>query len=169
MSKNLLEAVDAIDRARFVAHTVRLVGNGILGEDRMFGNALCEVAGQIVEHLDTAVSKIETRPNEPDPDRGILLAYQEWSDAQEALAAAQGDADDQLEAEYSAIRTAEDKVLSFAPTTARALAIQVIVFTSFYEFALTANGRFDLEAAVESIAAVERPLPYRHSNPGSAA
>lgn len=58
-SMALIDAIDAIDRARLVAHTIRLAGKGIVGEDRMLANALIETVGQIDAHLDTAMEHIE--------------------------------------------------------------------------------------------------------------
>lgn len=91
-------------------------------------------------------------------DQPILEAYQEWAAAYDVLARAESEADNN--AAYAVLSDAEAKVLSFAPVTARGLAIQVTVFTSFYEFGALADKRFDMEAHLEAIASVNRPASF---------
>ncbi|RDE08378.1 hypothetical protein [Pelagibacterium lacus] len=92
-------------------------------------------------------------------DEEIIAAYQDWAAAYDALALAENDTENT--ASYEAFRDAEAKVLGFVPTTARGLAIQVTVFTSFYEFDTLADKHFDIEAHLEAVASVKRPASFR--------
>lgn len=92
------------------------------------------------------------------PDQDILAAYQVWATAYDTLARTETEAE--ADVAFEALRVAEAEVLSLIPATARDLAIQITVFTSFYEFDLEASNTFDMEAFVEKIADVKRPATF---------
>lgn len=99
-------------------------------------------------------------------DTEILAAYQEWALAYDNLAKAETEAENNVA--YEKFRDVEAKILSFTPATARGLAVQITVFTSFYEFGLEASNSFNMEAFVAELAAVKRPATFP-ANEGRAA
>lgn len=100
-------------------------------------------------------------------DEEIFAAYREWAAAQDAYEGAV--TEEENEAIYARARKAEAKVLSFTPSSARAMAIQIMVFTAFGEFTMEASNTFDMEAFVEQIALVERPASFRREQVEKAA
>lgn len=91
-------------------------------------------------------------------DKEIIAAYQEWAAAYDALELAVTEAE--IDAASDVVQDVEAKVLSFAPTTARGLAIQITVFTDFFQFDLDASRTFDMKVFVEAIAAIKRPETF---------
>ena len=89
----------------------------------------------------------------PDPDQAILDAYETWRAAYDAMS--RSDEDDGPA--FEALRLAELKVVKMEPVTARGLAVQFEVFTSFGEFEASASRDHDFGGTVGRIAGVEPP------------
>lgn len=89
-----------------------------------------------------------------DPDQQIVDAYDQWRAAYDAFSEAPHGTEDPR---FEAISIAEQKMMRMTPVTARGLAIQFVVFTSFGEFEATQDRHHDFAGTVERLAAVAPP------------
>jgi hypothetical protein len=90
-----------------------------------------------------------------DPDAAIEAAYANWSAAYEGLA---DNTDPMLdEWHYRNILACEQACVKLTPVTARGLALQFLVFTSFGEFEATKSANHDFEATMLRTAGVSPP------------